>query len=102
MPNRGEVWMVDLGLAQKVRPALVLNRAFKDTDRALISVIPHTTAVRGSDLEVCINVPFLKPGAFLVQNPVTVPAVKTERFLGRLTAQQLVLVETGVRDWLGL
>ena len=102
MPNRGEVWMVDLGLAQKVRPALVLNRAFKDTDRALISVIPHTTAVRGSDLEVCINVPFLKPGAFLVQNPVTVPAVKAERFLGRLTAQQLVLVETGVRDWLGL
>jgi mRNA interferase MazF len=102
VPNRGEVWMVDLGLAQKVRPALVLNRAFKDTDRALISVIPHTTAVRGSDLEVCINVPFLKPGAFLVQNPVTVPAVKAERFLGRLTAQQLVLVETGVRDWLGL
>ena len=102
MPNRGEVWMVDLGLAQKVRPALVLNRAFKDTDRALISVIPHTTAVRGSDLEVCINVPFLKPGAFLVQNPVTVPAVKAERFLGRFTAQQLVLVETGVRDWLGL
>ncbi len=102
MPKRGEVWMVDLGLAQKVRPALVLNRAFKDTDRALISVIPHTTAVRGSDLEVCINVPFLKPGAFLVQNPVTVPAVKAERFLGRLTAQQLVLVETGVRDWLGL
>jgi mRNA interferase MazF len=94
--------MVDLGLAQKVRPALVLNRAFKDTDRALISVIPHTTAVRGSDLEVCINVPFLKPGAFLVQNPVTVPAVKAERFPGRLTAQQLVLVETGVRDWLGL
>jgi mRNA interferase MazF len=94
--------MVDLGLAQKVRPALVLNRAFKDTDRALISVIPHTTAVRGSELEVCINVPFLKPGAFLVQNPVTVPAVKAERFLGRLTAPQLVLVETGVRDWLGL
>jgi mRNA interferase MazF len=102
VPNRGEVWMVDLGLAQKVRPALVLNRAFKDTDRALISVIPHTTAVRGSELEVCINVPFLKPGAFLVQNPVTVPAVKAERFLGRLTAPQLVLVETGVRDWLGL
>ena len=41
MPNRGEVWMVDLGMAQKVRPALVLNRAFKDTDRALITVLPH-------------------------------------------------------------
>ena len=102
MPNRGEVWMVDLGLAQKVRPALVLNRAFKDTDRALISVIPHTTAVRGSDLEVCINVPFLKPGAFLVQNPITIPSVKAERLLGRLTPPQLALVEAGVRGWLGL
>jgi len=32
--------MVDLGMIQKVRPALVLNRPFKDEDRALISVIP--------------------------------------------------------------
>ena len=40
MPTRGDVWMVDLGMAQKVRPGLVLNRAFKDTDRALITVIP--------------------------------------------------------------
>ncbi len=94
--------MVDLGLAQKVRPALILNRAFKDTDRALITIIPHITAVRGSDLEVRISVPFLKSGAFLVQNPVTLPTVKAERFLGRLTAQQMALVEAGVRGWLGL
>jgi mRNA interferase MazF len=52
VPNRGEVWIVDLGLAQKARPALILNRAFKDTDRALISVIPHTLTLRGSELEV--------------------------------------------------
>ena len=102
MPNRGEVWIVDLGLAQKARPALILNRAFKDTDRALISVIPHTLTLRGSELEVSLSVPFLKPGAFLVQNPVTVAAVKAERFLGRLTPQQLAQVEAGVRDWLGL
>ena len=102
MPKRGEVWMVDLGLAQKVRPALILNRSFTATDRALISVIPHVTTLRGSDLEVSINVPFLKPGAFLVQNPITLPAIKAERFLGRLTTEQLALVEEGVRDWLGL
>ena len=102
MPSRGEVWIVDLGLAQTSRPALILNRSFKDTDRALITVIPHTTTLRGSDLEIQVSVPFLKPGAFLVQNPVTVPAVKAERFLGRLTTQQLVAVEAGVRDWLGL
>ena len=57
---------------------------------------------RGEVWLVQINVPFLKPGAFLVQNPVTVPAVKAERFLGKLTGQQLALVEAGVRDWLVL
>ena len=102
MPSRGEVWLVDLGMAQKTRPALILNRAFKDTDRALISVIPPTTSLRGSNLEVPVNVPFLSPGAFLVQNPVTLPRIKAERFLGKLNAQQLALVEAGVRDWLGL
>ena len=102
MPSRGEVWLVDLGMVQKARPALILNRAFKESDRALISVIPHTTSLRGSDLEVQINVPFLKAGAFLVQDPVTVPAVKAERFLGKLSAQQLALGEAGVRDWLAL
>ena len=102
MPNRGEVRLADLGVVQKARPTLILNRAYKESDRALISVIPHTTSLRGSDLEVPINVPFLKPGAFLVQNPVTMPAIKAERFLGKLTGQQLALVEAGVRDWLVL
>ena len=102
MPNRGEVWLVDLGMAQKTRPALILNRPFKETDRVLITVVPHTTALRGSELEVPLSVPFLKAGAFLVQNPVTVPAVKAERFLGRLSPQQIALVEAGIRDWLAL
>ena len=102
MPARGEVWLVDLGMAQKIRPAVILNRPFRDTDRALISVIPHTTSLRGSDLEIAISVPFLQPGAFLVQNPITITAAKAERFLGRLTAQQLAQVEAGVRNWLGL
>ena len=102
MPNRGEVWIVDLGMAQKVRPALILNRAYSDTDRALISVIPHITTLRGSVFEIQISVPFLKSGAFLVQNPVTIPRVKAERFPGRLSSQQLATVEVGVRDWLGL
>jgi len=89
-------------MIQKVRPALILNRPFKDNYRAIISVIPHTTAVRGSELEIAIKVPFLQPGAFLVQNPITIAATKAERFPGRLTPQQLALVENGFRDWLGL
>jgi mRNA interferase MazF len=98
VPNRGEVWLVDLGLAQKVRPAVILSRRFLDVDRALITVIPHVTTLRGSPLEIAVPVPFLKEGAF--QNPITLPAVKAERFLGRLTPSQMLQLENGVRDWL--
>ena len=52
-PNRGEVWLVDLGYAAKVRPCLVLSIPAADEDRALATLIPHTTSVRvqGSRLQ---------------------------------------------------
>jgi hypothetical protein len=45
-------------MAEKVRPALIINVAFKDTDRALYTVIPRTTALRGSQFEVCLTFRF--------------------------------------------
>ena len=62
MPRRGEIWLVDLGLAQKTRPALILSTAYSDADRALITVISHTTKIRGSKFELPVSAPFLKPG----------------------------------------
>ena len=47
-PRRGEVWMVDLGLAAKVRPCVVLSIPASDQDRALATLVPHTTSIRGS------------------------------------------------------
>src|SRR5579863_5350974 len=73
VPERGEVWQVDFGITQKVRPALVISVPYGDADRALIGVIPHTTAVRGSQFEVCTPTPFLSEGAFLVQGIQCVP-----------------------------
>jgi mRNA interferase MazF len=35
-PRRGEVWLIDFGLAGKTRPALVASVAFGDQDRCLI------------------------------------------------------------------
>lgn len=43
-PNRGEVWLVDLGMAAKIRPCLILNIPLLDTDRALVTLLPHTTS----------------------------------------------------------
>jgi len=65
-PVRGEVWLIDFGAAGKTRPGLVVSVAFGPQDRSLITVIPHTTTLRGSPFEIAVRAPFLKPGAFLV------------------------------------
>ncbi len=56
LPKRGEVWQVDFGITQKVRPALVISIPYADEDRALIGVIPHFTSTRGSRFEVAVPI----------------------------------------------
>ena len=86
-PERGEVWLVDLGLAAKVRPCVVLSvPAAEANDRSLASLVAHTTSVRGSRFEVPVDVRFLRKGVFDVQNLVTVPHAKLVRKLGNLLA----------------
>jgi len=101
-PERGEVWMVDLGMAQKTRPALILSIGYSDDDRALVTVVSHTTTLRGSGFEIAVPAPFLKPGAFMVQSITTIPTRWALHRLGRLTTEHLASVEDGVRRWLGL
>ena len=100
-PVRGEVWPLDLGMAEKVRPALVVSVGYGDRDRALITVVPHTTTLRGSQYEVVVPVAFLKSGAFLVQNIATYPVGRAIRKLGALRKEQLDLVSSGLLRWLG-
>jgi len=100
-PQRGEVWIVDLGLAAKVRPALVLSVPAEDVDRALVTVVPHTTSARGTRFEAGVSVPFLRTGVFDAQNLVTIPHVKLVRSLGKLSASQLAIVERATAIWLG-
>jgi mRNA interferase MazF len=77
--QRGEVWLVDLGLAAKVRPCLVLSVPVAEQDRALITVVAHTTSPRGSHFEVASATRFLRPGVFDAQNLVTIPRAKLLR-----------------------
>jgi mRNA interferase MazF len=46
IPLRGEVWLIDFGMAGKTRPALIVSVPFGDRDRTLITVVPHTTSLR--------------------------------------------------------
>ena len=101
-PNRGEVWLVDLGYAAKVRPCLVLGIPALDQDRALVTLVPHTTSPRASRFEVDVKANFLRPGVFDAQNLVTVPHAKLIRRLGVLSPIQLQTVEDAVRLWLNL
>ncbi len=101
-PQRGEVWMVDLGLAAKVRPCLVLSIPAEESDRSLVTLIPHTTSLRQSRFEVVVPVRFLRPGAFDAQGIVTVPTVRLINRLGTLSTEQVQAVARGVCLWLGI
>lgn len=54
---------------------------YADSDRALIGVIPHTTATRGSQWGVAVPTRYLSEGAFLVQG---IQALPPRYFLRRL------------------
>ncbi len=100
--RRGEVWLVDLGFTAKVRTGLILSIAPGPQDRVLITLVPHTTSVRGSGFEVVISKKFLSAGAFDAQGLVTVAPARLIRKLGALMQPELELIETAVRQWLAL
>lgn len=93
--------MFDCGMVEKVRPVLILSIPFGDTDRAVVTVVFHSTALRGSPFEVELEVPFLKTGAFIAQSIATYPTARAVRKLGRLTPEQFATVEAEVFRWLG-
>jgi mRNA interferase MazF len=88
-------------MAEKVRPVLILSIPFADKDRALVTVVFHSTALRGSQFEVKIHAPFLKEGAFIAQSIATYPTARAIRKLGVLQSLQFSAVEMAVFTWLG-
>lgn len=100
--SRGETWMTDFGLAAKVRPALLLTSQPADDELDLTTVLLHTTALRGNPWELSIPKPFLRPGAFHLQQVHTVSVVKLERKLGALTEPEMNQVLQRLGDRLGI
>jgi len=91
-----------LGLAGKVRPALVVSAEIEDSDYALIAVVPHTTSVRGSLYEVKLLVPFLQAGAFNVQGLAPLPPIRFINRMGTITQDQMELISETIDRWLCL
>jgi mRNA interferase MazF len=88
-PRRGEVWMTDMGIAGKVRPYLLLTDHPTEDELALITVVPHTTALRGNRWEVSIPKPFLKSAAFHLQQIQSLSVARLVRRLGQLTESEM-------------
>jgi mRNA interferase MazF len=93
-PRHGEVWLVDMGMAAKTRPAIVLLADGLNAPRSLIIHVPITRQNRGSELEVPLKLSFLDPESVAnVQGIGSLPAVRFEKFLGVLPAAELAAVK---------
>ena len=89
-------------MAAKVRPALLLTGTPSDDELDIVTVLLHTTTLRGNRWELSIPKPFLKPGAFHLQQVQTISTVKLERRLGTLTDGELKRARAALAQRLGL
>jgi mRNA interferase MazF len=63
-------------MVEKVRPVLILSVPFAADDRAVLTVVFHSTSLRGSRFEIPVNAPFLKKARSLSRAlpPILSPA----------------------------
>jgi mRNA interferase MazF len=101
-PKRGDVWVVDLGLAAKVRPCLLLTDFPTDDELALVTVVPHTRAIRGNKWEHVCEKNFLQRGAFHLQQVQSVSIAKLVRRLGGLDDDEMARIAEALRRRLAL
>jgi mRNA interferase MazF len=95
------VWLVDLGFTARIRPCVELSVPVDPQDRDLVTLVPHTTSVRGTRFEVTLQKPFLKAGAFDVQGIATTAPARLMKRLGDLQPDELA-ANRAVKQWLGL
>ena len=90
-PRHGEVWLVDMGLVAKTRPAVVLMADNLNAPRSLIIHVPITRQNRGSELEVLLDgLLFLETDSVAnVQGIGSLPSVRFEKRLGILPEAEL-------------
>jgi len=94
----GQVYLVDLGMAAKTRPMLVLSRRDDDAPRALSICAPITTSTRDSKYEVSIGKPkFLHEISFVnVQGLQAIQHHEMKRMIGRLPDDRMVEVRNAL------
>ena len=97
-PQPGEVWLVDLGLAAKTRPVVIVSRQDPDPPRAPALYVPLTTQHRLSLYEVPLpRLPYLdRDSVANVQGLGSIPTVRLQRKLGVVPKDVLVKIKTAL------
>ena len=97
----GQVYLVDLGMAAKTRPMLIVSRRDDDAPRALSVCAPITTSTRDSEYEVSIGNPkFLHESSYVnVQGLQAIQHHELKRMIGRLPDADFQTVKSAIM-WL--
>ncbi len=106
MPSfeRGDVVIVDLGMAAKVRPCVIISVGQPDRQRNMSVVVPMTTEIRGGECEIH----FPKPAWLRQESVVNVLGIagvdnaKIERRISVFPADKMTEIETVLKRMLGL
>ena len=89
--KRGDIVIVDLGFAAKVRPCVVLSGTQPDRTRSLCVVVPLTREIRGGECEVRFPKPvWLREASVInVLGIAGVDRARVQRRLGALPPDRL-------------
>lgn len=103
-PTPGEIYLVDLGVVGKVRPAVIVSREDPNSVRAVAICAPLTTQNRDSAYEVALGkLRFLEKESWVnVQGLMSLGHQELIRPLGRVSVLQLNQVKTALRFLLDL
>jgi mRNA interferase MazF len=101
-PARGEIWLVDLGIAQKTRPVAILSLRPEGDERIVVTYVARTTSLRGTRFEVPHRDRGFAPGVFDAQSVGTIPVARLVKRIGRLDSVTMGAVEDSLRRWLQL
>jgi mRNA interferase MazF len=103
-PERGEVWLADLGIVAKTRPVVIVSRNDENPPRALAIYAPLTTQYRNSPYEVPLpNLRFLRQTSFVnVQGISSIPFARLEYCLGKLPDSVMHDIDTVLKFVLDL
>jgi len=98
IPRHGEIWLVDMGMAAKTRPTVVIIADNLDVPRSLIIHIPITRQNRGTEFEVplghlsCLD----RDSVANVQGIGSLPSIRFEKRIGVLPASDLQAIKSAL------